>query len=106
MDDLQQAIEDAFQLDELQKHPGWVIYTRYLREWLEQHEARLMSGHIDDLQEYKLVAGRTDGIRQALQIPEAAQKKVDVLRSAENQEWVDEFVPEPEYAPPTQETSV
>lgn len=103
MDELNQAIEDAFQLDELQNHPGWHVYVRYLREWLEAHEARLMSGQINDLQEYKLVAGRTDGIRQALQIPEAARVKVQTMEKAEKG-WVDEFVGEPEYAPATQET--
>ena len=103
--DVASLIEDNFQLTELQQHPGWAVLMRYVKEWLESHERRLMSGQIEDLQEYKLVAGRTDGIRQILDLPDMVARMLETAKEGSS-EWVDEFIPSEEYPRDTHETTV
>lgn len=91
--EIRALIEDISAIRELEQQPGWPVLIRYVNQWLEANENRLRSGNIDDLQEYKLVAGRVDGIRQILHLPEQLDRMLDTARdNASNPaRWQDEF---------------
>lgn len=89
-------IEDSHQLSELQAHPGWEVLMRYVREWLDLYETRLMNGHLEDMLEYKLTAGRVGAIRQILDLPRQVEKLLATAKekATNPQSYVDEFVPD------------
>jgi hypothetical protein len=90
-DAIRQTIEEQHQLAELVRHPGWQVFTRYCGEWLEGHEQLLRSGALASLEEYKLTAGRADGIRQVFRIPELVAQRLEKLQEPGSGEYVDEL---------------
>lgn len=100
-------IEDVAALESLADHPGWAVYVRLAHEALDDQQMRLISGKIDEVSEYKLVAGRVQALHDMLAIPEQARERFDRAMAAEGEryqeEWVETPAPEPrgraEYAP-------
>jgi hypothetical protein len=90
-DAIRQTIEEQHLLGELMKHAGWQVFTRYCAEWLESHEQLLRSGAISSLEEYKLTAGRADGIRQVFRIPELVAQRLEKLQDPAGGGYVDEL---------------
>lgn len=87
--EIRTLIEEVHQLQELQAHPGWAVLMRYTHQWLGAHEDRMRSGQIDDLNEYKLTAGRADGVRQVIELPGRVERMLESAKLTDN--WVDEF---------------
>jgi hypothetical protein len=100
-------IEDVAALESLADHPGWAVYVRLAHEALDDQQLRLISGKIEDVSEYKLVAGRVQALHDMLAIPEQARERFDRAMAADGErysdEWVESPVAEPrgraEYAP-------
>lgn len=90
--EIRALIEDVHQLAELQTHPGWAVLMKYTHQWLDAHEDRMRSGQIDDLNEYKLTAGRADGVRQVIEMPGRVERMLESAKQTD--EWVDEFAPD------------
>lgn len=100
-------IEDVAALESLADHPGWAVYVRLAHEALDDQQTRLISGKIEEVSEYKLVAGRVQALHDMLAIPEQARERFDRAMAAEGERYADEWVETPppgprgraEYAP-------
>ena len=53
-------------LRELEKHPGWVVLRDELESIIEAHRRRMDAGTYNDLMEYKLNAGKLQGMQVPL----------------------------------------
>lgn len=71
MDAEQRAlVEDAHELHELTKHPGWKVLERRALEWMRADKAKVLDGIVVDLAEYKRMTGKFVGAEFVLRLPE------------------------------------
>ena len=89
-------IEQAHQLHELTKHPGWPILVDYANDQIMRPmKYRVLNdGNIPELAEYKKLAGFLMGMHRALDIPAEVEKLAANARSRA----AAEHTPEPEAA--------
>lgn len=87
--EVHRLIEEQAALEDLQKHPGWAVFIGYVERWRVSHEAVLMRGGLTSMEEYKLHAGRLDGIRQVLSIPEVVATALERAKEP-NEMWQDD----------------
>lgn len=76
-EDLRQLVEQAHQIRELTKHPGWVVYEDWLKHRILGEQRSLLAGNVTDIQEYKLRAGLIRGVTMALTAADDTQTLVD-----------------------------
>lgn len=93
--DKRRLIEEVALLESLSEHPGWSVYLRLIGETLENQQDRLVSGMIEDVNEYKLVAGRVQALREMLAIPAAARARFERALEAEGERYQDGWVEGP-----------
>lgn len=79
--EVRKLIEQVHQLHELTLHPGWQVFSAVAGEQIENWQTRLSSGRLNDLHEYKFIAGWLDGARQLLGLPGSMQERLDRLRT-------------------------
>lgn len=92
-------IEDVAALESLADHPGWAVYVRLAHEALDDQQLRLISGKIEDVMEYKLVAGRVQALHDMLAIPAQARERFDRAMSADGERYQDDWVEAPPVEP-------
>lgn len=87
-DDYRALIEQAHQVRELTKHPGWDVFVDYLRfggggAARKQHD--LVNGAAKDYVDYSRIVGWLDGVDYAINAPERldAQTELERKRRAE-----------------------
>lgn len=89
-DDLLRALqEQAHMLEELTKHPGWLVLVDYMHtKVIEPDTKRLLNGFIDDQYAYKHTVGRLSGAQAALNAPRVVREMVnaELERRAERAE--------------------
>lgn len=85
-DPIRQLIEDAHQLQELTRHPGWQVLTRLSGKDIEAWQTRMNSGKFKSLEEYKFCAGWLDGARQLLDVPATVQRQLERTQEAAAEE--------------------
>lgn len=75
-------IEQAHQLNELTKHPGWAILMDYANyQVMAPVKKRILNDtNIVDIAEYKRIAGFVIGVHRALDIPKEVQALADNAR--------------------------
>lgn len=78
MDDetLRAVQEQALQLTELEKHPGWAVYVDYLHTAMTGDKKAVLNGSIADIGRYHKITGRLQGIHFALDAPEHVRQMV------------------------------
>lgn len=59
-------IEQAAALAELEEHPGYATWRHYAEMFLNANQGVLAAGNISDIGEYRMIAGRVQGIQQLL----------------------------------------
>lgn len=79
--EVHRLIEEQAALEDMQKHPGWAVFIRYVEAWRDQHEQVLKGGSIKSIEDYKLHAGRVQGIDRVLAVPSIV---ADALERAKN----------------------
>jgi hypothetical protein len=79
----------------LADHPGWAVYMRLANEVLDNQQERLASGAIDEVSEYKLVAGRVQALKEMLKIPLVARERFDRALEAEGERYQEEWAEGP-----------
>lgn len=79
MDDetLRALQEQAHMLEELTKHPGWLVYQDYLHTIMDADKRRVLNGFIDDQLVYKQTTGKLSGIHAALDAPAVVRGMVN-----------------------------
>jgi hypothetical protein len=92
-------LEDVAALESLADHPGWLVYVRLAHEALDDQQLRLISGKIEDVMEYKLVAGRVQALHDMLAIPEQARERFDRAMDADGERYQDDWVEAPPVEP-------
>jgi hypothetical protein len=92
-------IEDVAALESLADHPGWAVYVRLAHEALDDQQLRLISGKIEDVNEYKLVAGRVQALHDMLAIPEQARERFERALAAEGERYQEQWVEAPPVEP-------
>jgi hypothetical protein len=85
-EDLRDLIEQAHQIRELTKHPGWAVYTDWLIHRMRGEQEALLRGNISDIQDYKLKAGTVRGVSMALSAADDTQMLVDNERARRRDE--------------------
>ena len=79
--DTRALIEQAHQLHELTKHPGWAILVDYAQFKIINPAQRVVNdGNVADLAEYKKQAGFLQGVRRAVNIPVEVEALADNAR--------------------------
>ena len=74
--------EQAHLLTELEKHPGWAVFTDYVRTVLAAPIQRnLLRGTHDTLDGYKFDAGTLAGIERTLAAPDTVRAMLDGERT-------------------------
>lgn len=76
-DTLRALQEQAHQLEELTKHPGWPVFVDYLHTIMESDKKAVLNGLHDDIGKYKSATGRLIGIHAALDAPLHVRKAVN-----------------------------
>lgn len=86
--DTRALIEQAHQLRELTKHPGWAVLLDYAQfKIINPQQAKVNDGNVADLAEYKKLAGFLQGVRRAVNIPvEVGTLADNARRRAEDQQ--------------------
>ena len=79
-EELRQLQEEAHQLEELTRHPGWQVFTRLAQNgdgMVAANERRVLHGNCETTDEYQKWVGWLSGARTILGIPEATALKRD-----------------------------
>ena len=71
------------------------MFLRLANEVLDNQQDRLVSGTIEDVSEYKLVAGRVQALREMLRIPLVARERFDRALEAEGERYQEEWAEGP-----------
>lgn len=71
------AKEDALQLRELAKHPGWAVLTRHAEKRIHALQRRLIDGKASDYPEYRALAAHAAGMLEVFDIPDRVQNAAD-----------------------------
>lgn len=87
--EVHRLIEEQAALEDMQKHPGWAVFVGYVERWRASHETVLMGGGVERIEDYKLHAGRLDGIRQVLSIPSVVATALERAKEP-NEMWQDD----------------
>ena len=77
--DVRALREQAHQISELTKHPGWGVYTDYL-EWQVMAPLKkqvLNDSGVTSLEDYKKLAGFLAGVHRALDVPAEVVRLVE-----------------------------
>ena len=76
-DELRALQEQAFQLEELTRHPGWEVLRDYLESVLMRGDKfRVLNGHMETIEEYKFTTGVLRGIHAVLDTPGHVRNQV------------------------------
>lgn len=84
-DEIRDLQERAFQLDELTKHPGWVVLQDFvvnvagLRAWQDS----ILGGSAKTTDQYQHLVGKIAGCEHALYAPRRARELADKYSAAE-----------------------
>lgn len=71
-------IEQAHQLDELAKHPGWPVLVDFMLTKMKKDKGRVLDGTVKEYSEYQKLTGYFHGVHDTLDAHET------VARLAEN----------------------
>jgi hypothetical protein len=93
--DKRRLIEEVALLESLADHPGWVVFLRLANEALDNQQDRLVSGTIEDVNEYKLVAGRVQALKEMLRIPTLARERFDRALEADGERYQEQWAEGP-----------
>lgn len=86
--EVHRLIEEQAALEELQQHPGWAVLSALAQQSFDAHQAKMNSGRLDTLEEYKFLAGWLDGARGVFQIPQRAAERLERAKTP-NEMWQD-----------------
>lgn len=78
--DSRALIEDAHQLHELTKHPGWDVLVRRTLEWMRADKQRVLDGTVSGLDDYKKMTGKFVGAHFVMDLPETIRANADRRR--------------------------
>ena len=67
-------IEQAYQLNELTKHPGWAILVDFMLTKMKTDKQRVLDGVVTNLDDYKKLTGYFQGAHAVLNAPETVEK--------------------------------
>jgi hypothetical protein len=93
--DIRRLIEEDATLTELTAHRGYPIWLSYAERVRDAWSAKLLAGHVDNMEDLKYGAGFIEACRQLIGIPDSVARALDRARAD-----VAEVEPEPapEYA--------
>ncbi len=77
--ELREMIELSHRVHEMMEHPGWEAYRNWLYEDIAKIHRRLHDAQFSDVSEYRLWAGKAQGIEQALTAYERIEQIVQSL---------------------------
>ena len=77
--------EQAHQLEELQKHPGWEVLVDFLRIGMAQRQRQLIGGNVTSMDEYKRLCGSLQGTQYALDAAQAVRAMVTTEAARQGQ---------------------
>lgn len=86
-------VEQAAQIEEMTRHPGWVYMVDYLIRLTTSMQTRMFEGKCSDIEEYRYLAGKIAGLRTAMDAP--AQLFESVKRQQEQADTSRLLVSEP-----------
>lgn len=78
--DYRALIERAHQVRELTKEPGWQVLVNDVTAQAGEWNKRLLGGHATTVEEYRAWAGRVQGLKAFLDIPDELEAKVEAER--------------------------
>lgn len=65
--------EQAHQLEELTRHPGWPVLVDFMETISRAAKLRVLNGKLMSVEEYKSVTGELIGIHKVLDAPSVVQ---------------------------------
>jgi hypothetical protein len=71
------------------------VFLRLANEALDNQQDRLVSGTIEDVNEYKLVAGRVQALKEMLKIPTLARERFDRALEADGERYQEQWAEGP-----------
>lgn len=92
-DAIRDLIERRYQIEEMQKTDGWLLWSDFLKALSTGYQNRLLKGRHKDLLDYRYDAGVLEGIRLALTAAENLDGRISAARSilAENTADIGDF---------------
>lgn len=75
-DTLRAVQEQAHQLEELTRHPGWAVFVDRLHTEMIPDKKAVLNGMVDDISKYHTLTGRLRGIHFAMEAPERVRGMV------------------------------
>lgn len=76
-DDYRALQEQAHQLNELTRHPGWAVLVDFMETISRAAKLRVLNGGIDNLDAYKSITGELVGIHKVLDAPSVVRGMVE-----------------------------
>ena len=76
-------IEQAHQLNELTRHPGWAVLVDYMETRMRGEKLRILNGKCTDLDDYRKMSGLLLGVHAVLDAPKVVQEIADNARRRE-----------------------
>lgn len=73
-------IEQAHQLRELTKHPGWAVLVDFMEIRMRGDKLKVLNGKCVDLDDYRKLTGSLQGIHAVLDAPKIVQELADNAR--------------------------
>jgi hypothetical protein len=80
-DEYRVLVEQAHQVYEMTKHPGWSLLVDYLHMKMKGDKLKVLNNDCQDLDEYRKIAGKLVGIHFVIDAVDAMQKLAENERT-------------------------